>query len=296
MFPMFLVAFALAGAGRDPSQPGTVTRTCSSASASANVHASWEVLGHKGRDDKSEVTSDAGQATATVRAEWGGERSEDLCPQDDPMGGLKAATDTMLEVQLPKPGEPRSCMTTARAVATGGSTAQASVDPALRVSARASADMAVDVTNSATMGADVGSAGTFTGVWAWRGKGPNTDVRGTVTISAGQAYARAAIEVPGLLKAQVYEGKVDAWVRQGDHYEHVQADAPITLEPYATLAGGKGSLCVTGNASMGGVADDRMRALAAESVLEAAFRLALSEQYPALPTGEQPEFGPCGCE
>ena len=181
----------------------------------------------------------------------------------------------MLEVQLPEPGQPRTCVTTARAAVRGGSTAEATVDPTIHVSARSAADLTVETTNSSVVSADIGAAGSFTGAWSWKGKGPNTDVRGSVTISAAQAYARASIEVPGFLKAQVYEGKVDAWVREGDHYVRVQADAPVTLEPFGTLAGGKGGLCVTGSASLGGVADGRARAVAGDSALDASFRLIL---------------------
>jgi hypothetical protein len=276
---------------------GTFERTCAATQASASANAGWEILGNRGMDGATDAKAGVDAATAAVRGTWGGERTVDLCPKDDRMGGLQVATEKMLEVQLPKPGEERSCLTTATARAAGGSTGEATVArDAIRASTRASADIGVTATNSATLGADVGAGGRFTGEWAWKGKGTNTEVRGTVAIRADQAYASGSLDVPGLIQVRVWEGQVDAWVREGDAYRHVQQALPVTLEPWTVLAGAKGSLCVMGTSSLGALANQRTREFRGESGMDVAFDVTPSAQSPKLPTGEQPEFEACGCE
>jgi hypothetical protein len=276
---------------------GTFERTCAATQASASANAGWEILGNRGLDGATDAKAGVDTANAAVRGAWGGERTVDLCPKDDRMGGLQVATEKMLEVQLPKPGQERTCLTTAAARATGGSTGEATVArDAIRASARASADIAVVTTNSASLGADVGAGGRFTGEWAWKGKGPNTEVRGTVTIRADQAYAAGSLDVPGLVQVRVWEGQVDAWVREGDVYRRVQQAVPVTLQPWAVLAGAKGSLCVTGTSSLGALADPRSKEFRGESGMDVAFDVAPSAQSPKAPAGDIPEFEPCGCE
>ncbi len=292
---MLVVALALAASPPPAPAAPAVSRSCATTSASATGNGSWELFGKPGRSSTHHADDTPGRAAASTEAAWGDVETQDLCPSDDPLGGITNATERLMEVQLPGQGAARSCVTTSEARATARGEGRAELDSeAIVMRAGGRASLAVRATNSATISADAGAGGSFAAMWSWRGKGPMTEVRGQVTVSVAQAYAGASLEVPELLWLSAWEGKVEAWVREGAAWRRVEGVAPMTLSPWVVLAGNKGSLCGRGSATVGGIATERNPSLQAESSIEARFELSASQAFPALaPDG--PEFSPCGC-
>lgn len=287
MLTLLLAAPLLAG----------TTRLCATTEANASANGGWEVLGRSARDGRLDTREGQNAARAAVDVQFGGERTEDLCPAYDPMGGVGLAARTdLLEVELPQPGAVGGCYTTALATARGGAEGEAWVD-ATRIRARAGGRSAMEIaaTNSGRMDADGGAGAAFVGEWAYRGGGPNTAVSGTVTIDLADAYAGAWIGVPGLVYAEAWDGNVRAWARQGDRYVKVEGPAPLTIAVDTVLPGRSGAVCASGSASVGARGDEENGGFESASGLDLALDVTGTSKA-ALPLqGESPSFGECGC-
>lgn len=274
-------------------------RVCSETEANASLNGAWSLLGKDDRDGDTVIREGVTLARSSLDLQLGGERAEDLCPADDPMGSMDAPRFELLEVELPKPGGEAArggCYTRALAQAIGHAEGEAFVNPN-RIHARATGQATMDLraANSGRIDVDGGGGAAFLGEWTYRSGGPNTLVTGTVTISLADAYAGVWVNVPGLVYVESWEGRVNAWYRQGDRYERYEGPAPVTLEVETVRAGRAGSVCGSGSTSIGALADEATSGFSSSSSLEFEFNVAPSQHVPHLVEGDTPPFAPCGC-
>ncbi|MFZ5479833.1 MAG: hypothetical protein ACOZNI_23920 [Myxococcota bacterium] len=289
---MTLILFAL------PAFAGT-TRLCAATEADAAAHGNWRVLARDDRDEARDGEDGTSAAGADVEVHFGDTMFADLCPTDDPMGGLLLASrGEMLEVSLPGAGGGRQeCITKAWAIGAGTASGDAAVHPRLvRAEASGRADMVVDAGNSAQMEADAGGGGRFVGEWSWRVAGPNTQVQGSVHVDADEAYAGAFVEVPGLVQARAWGGRVEGWARRGGEWTRIEGAAPMDVTFDAVLQGTRGVVCARGAASVGALTDRAAGGFEAESALDLAIDATATDRAPTWLNGGGPEFGPCGCQ
>ncbi len=293
---MLLAAWLLTG----PVLAGapSLVRTCARTSASANANVRWDVLEQRGKDGDRQVQDGELAASTELKRTWSWEKSADLCRTDDPITALIAAGTRMYEVNLPGSTAPTSaaCSTTSRARVDGSAQSAVELDAnALRVRAVGRTDVAIVSENNAIVDTDWGAGAHFATVWAYQHKSAATAVEATVTVELSTAYAGARIEVPELLQLTAWEGTVEGWVRDGDHYTHVQQPAPATFTARANFPGRSGSVCMRGNVSSGAQGDRLAGRLSGAGIVDLRVTVGPTEHFPASIEGELPEFDPCGC-
>lgn len=298
---MLLAASILAGTvfAATPS----LVRTCARTSASANANVRWDVLEQRGKDGDRQQQDGELAASTELKRTWAWEKSADLCRTDDPLNALIAAGTRMYEVALPATvagvgaaAGPTSCGTTSRARVEGSARSAVELDAdAIRARVVGRTDVDIVSENNAIVDTDWGAGADFATVWAYRHKSPATAVEATVTMELSDAYAGARVEVPELFQLTAWEGVVEGWVRDGDHYTRVQQRAPVTLTARANFPGKAGDVCLRGNVSAGAQGDRLAGRLSGVGILDVRVTVGPTEHFPASIEGELPEFEPCGC-
>jgi hypothetical protein len=276
--------------------PALAAPLCTQTSATASANGAWKILDERDEDAAGDRREGGSAAAAFVSRRFGERRSEDLCGAEVLAGVERRGRVTdMIEVSLP--GEASACV--ADLVAEGSAESSGSAwaaRNAMRAGAEGQVKMSSAVENAAEMEMDGGAGGEFDGAWAWRSDGPTTSLLGFVEVDVADAYAGAFLSAPGLALVQAWDGEVDAWVRQGDHYAHYVGPAPVRLEIGVVVAGKSGTMCASGSASAGARVSGG-RGDEAGSRLSFELEAAASGEAPDLvaPGAEIPEFEPCGC-
>ncbi len=301
---MLLAAWILAGPA--VAAAPSLVRTCARTSASANANVRWDVLEQRGKDGDRQAQEGELTASTELKRIWSWEKSADLCRTDAPLHALIAAGTRMYEVALPAgvPGAgaptatpgPASCLTTSRARVEGSAQSAVELDAdAIRARAVGRTDVNIVSENNAVVDTDWGAGTHFATVWAYRHKSPATAVEATVTIELSETYAGARVEVPELFQLIAWEGVVEGWVRDGDHYTRVRQPAPVTLTARANFPGKSGDVCLRGSVSSGAQGDRLAGRLSGVGIVDVRVTVGPTEHFPASIEGELPEFDPCGC-
>ncbi len=272
-----------------------VTRTCGSAAASSSATVAWEVLAQKGSDAAEDAKDGGPSVTSSLKRSWGWEKSLDLCPADDPAGGLLIPGDRLYEVELPEPGKPRSCVTLARGSLDGTAEGAAeSEDTVMHAVAAGRSGVAVTASNVTELTTSWTGGGRTVASWGWKtGSRTTSLLRATIRVE-GASTAGGSVEVPGLARLTLWGGTVEGQVRKRDRWETVSAPPPLELVAEAVVVGGKGNTCASLDASAvskGGRFTARDTAAARVDVRIEALP---EEAYPALAPGG-PEFTGCAC-
>lgn len=274
-------------------------RLCAATEASVTANGSWEVLGRRDRDNAMGQQQGEDAATAQAPIAFGADRTDDLCPAGDPMGGITLpGRGDLVEVALPQPGQAvEGCVATGSAHATGTVTGAATVEKRrIAGTAKGGAEIATRASNGGAMDVDGGGGGSFVGQWDWRVKGQNTRLTGTVDVTVDPTYGNAWLSVPGLLFVQTHDGKVEAWVRGKDGWSRQEGASPMKIQVDAVLPGRMGAVCASGRASVGGKGDLASGGFKGGSSLALALEPVATEDAASPETGDAPKDVPaCGC-
>lgn len=274
--------------------------TCSVTDASAGAHATWQVLTRTDGDGMNDARTGYTSATARVATAFGDTEQVDLCPAGDALAGVDLPVRRLgliaIEVDPELLGE-GSCPAISWARGEGVVEGSAQVDPrGLAATLRARSTVRLDADNVATISADAGAGARFTSNWQYRSNGPNTRLDGTIEVSLAEAESGARLNLPGFAKVEAWDGRVDAWLRVGDRYEHVSGMAPMTLRFSTVAAGRGGGFCGGGSASMGAVATDSDGSLETEATLAFAVVTTGTTDAADRTPHTAPAFDLCGCQ
>lgn len=245
--------------------------TCSVTDASAGAHATWQVLAATDSDGVDDAHGGYTSATARVATAFGDSETVDLCPAGDPLAGIDLPVRRLGLIAVdvdPEDLGSGACPSVSWARGEGVVEGSVDVDPrGLSAVLRARSTVRLEADNAATITADAGAGARFTSTWQYRSNGPNTRLDGTVEVSLADAEAGARLNLPGFAKVEAWDGRVDAWLRDGETYTHVTGMAPMTLRFSTVSAGRGGSFCGGGSTNMGAVATDDDGSLETESSL-----------------------------
>ena len=274
-----------------------VTRACVDTGASASAAVRTDILAQKVEDAAQDARDGSPEVSASVKRSWVWEKSLDLCPPDDPMGGLLIPGDKLFEVELPAAGKPRSCVTHARAGADGTAEGAVAVDAnSMHLVAAGRAGVQVTATNASEVDTRWTGGGRFATRWRWNtlltGAG-TTALKARIRIEASPGAA-GSLEIPDLAKLTVWEGRIEGHVRRGARWEAV--DGPPSMELYAewVVVGTKGELCATGDVSAVAKADRTTGRRTEAARIEVQVDAVERSDYPGFAEGG-PVFSPCGC-
>jgi hypothetical protein len=274
-----------------------VMRACVDTAASASASVRSEILAQKGEDAAEDARSGAPSVSASVKRSWAWEKSLDLCPPDDPTGGLLIPGDKLFEVDLPVPGQPRTCVTHARAGADGTAEGAVAVDEnTMHVVAAGRAGVQVTATNASEVDTSWTGGGRFATRWRWntlaRGIG-TTALKARIRIEASPTAA-GTLEIPDLAKLTIWENLVEGHVRRGATWEVVSGPPPMELYAEAVLVGTKGELCAMGDVSAVTRANRTSGRLTSAARIEVQVDAVERSDYPGYAKGG-PEFSGCAC-
>jgi hypothetical protein len=266
--------------------------------ASASATVSWDVLAQKGKDSAEDAREGEGSAQAALRRTWAMEKELDLCPPDDPHGGLLIPGDKLFEVELPVPGKPRSCVTRARAGADG--TAEAAVDvgsDVMRIVAAGRSGAQITATNGSALDTVWTGGGRFVSRWNWltTGTGAGTTALKALVRIEGGPGAAATVEIPDLARLSLWEGRVEGQIRKGGTWEDVNLPPPVELYAEAVIVGGKGAICAQGDVSAVSKGDRGTARVTSAARVEVRVDAVDRSDFPAVPKNG-PEFSGCGCD
>ncbi len=270
---------------------------CAQTETAATVNGGWSLVEQRSSDGDDDSHRGTWYSEAEVSMSFGGRRDENYCASDDGLMGLtrRWTSDMVAVVGLPGAAE-GACEAAIWASGRASGSARAEVDVSrMTAYARGSAVTTADADNVADISVDAGGGARFTGQWAWRvGQARNAEVVGSVVVGQAAAYAGASLEVPGWARVDTWDGEVDAWVRRGDTWVHVEGSAPMTLS-FGAVVAARGTVCATGSATSGSQAAAGEGGAGGAAISFSMDPVATASVTDAVPV-DGPEFGACGCE
>jgi hypothetical protein len=166
---------------------------------------------------------------------------------------------------------------------------------AIDVEARGGVQVDMSGENTGSIDADAGSGGSFEALWRYSVPTTSARVQGNIVIDLEDAYAGVNLNMPGVARIHAWDGYVDAWIRRGDRFMHIEGQAPMILE-VDYIAPRAGELCAAGNASVGSFGDERTGLLYRQSSLKMHLEVVQSEESVDRLVGDVPRFERCGCQ
>ncbi len=280
---LLFTAFAQAG----------VWNVCAATESNASVNAGWTII--EARDSAGERDADKGslEAVSTVVKRFEPRREEDFCKATDGVGGATQRWTTELIAVDIVPGQ-KSCPTAIWADAYGDTGGHATITAErLSASAVGHAVTTAQGGNTGTISVDGGGGASFLSEWSWQVPGPSAAVAGVVKVDAASAYNGAILNVPGWAQVNSYGGVVDAWVRRGAEWVHVQGTSPMEI-PFGATVSSRGGVCASGRVTAGSQARTGESSAGGSGIHFSMEPVHATDPVDRRPV-KGPTFDPCGC-